>query len=509
MSKFAEKEAWFLEQTKSDYWHFSASSASEFYRDIFPVGSFETRVGYQENYEKTNLGNGFIVYTLGEKKHTRIVFDDLAELFELLDNECAFMSPISYFGRNRTAKNARYLYALAFDLDEVGREQIYNFFNFHVYQQHYPKPTYVVNSGGGVHLYYVFEKPIPMTPKNQKALKILKYALTKRMWNEDTSELKEIQYQGLNQGFRLVGSKTKHGEIVTCWKTGERTTVEKLAEYIPKENKADVGILYRMFNSTMPLAEAKEKFPEWYEQRIVMGRKKMSWNNNRALYDWWKRQYQKATTHHRYWYVFALTVYGAKCGIDFEEVKKDAFSFKDYLNNLDPQNPFTDEDIYSALKAYDEEHKSFTRDEISKVTAIEIKANKRNGRKQADHLKMARFIRDEVNQNDHWRDGNGRPDQKKTVWKYLSEHPTAKKCEVARATGLHRNTVYKYYAECLDMVNHFQSEKKKYEFSHLFDNAIKDSQTGEPIDIMALMFGLSKADEAPEPKPEDFYKDSL
>lgn len=43
----------------------------------------------------------------------------------------------------------------------------------------------------------------------------------------------------------------------------------------------------------------------------------------------------------------------------------------------------------------------------------------------------------------------------------------------------------------------------------MFDNAIKDSQTGEPIDIMALMFGLSKADEAPEPKPEDFYKDSL
>lgn len=507
MSKFAEKEAWFLEQTKSTYWHFSASSASEFYRDIFPVGSFEKRVGYQENYEKTNLGNGFIVYTLDEKKHTRIVFDDLAELFELLDNECAFMSPISYFGRNRTAKNARYLYALAFDLDEVGGKQIKSFFDFHVYQQHYPKPTYVINSGGGVHLYYVFEKPIPMTPKNQKALKILKYALTKRMWNEDTSELKEIQYQGLNQGFRLVGSKTKHGEIVTCWKTGERTTVEKLAEYIPKENKADVGILYRMFNSTIPLAEAKEKYPEWYEQRIVMGRKKMSWTNKRALYDWWKRQIEKATEHHRYWYVFALTVYGAKCGIDFEEVKRDAFSFQKKLNDIAPQNPFTDEDVLSALKAYDEEHKSFTRDEISKVTAIPIKANKRNGRTQEKHLQGARAIRD-IN-NDHWRNENGRPELKKVVWKYLSEHPTAKKCEVARATGLERHTVYKYYDECLDMVNHFEGAKKKYELAHMFDNAVKDSQTGEPIDLMALMFGLSKADEAPEPKPEDFYKDSL
>lgn len=446
MSKFTEKETWFQEQTKSNFWKFSSASASEFYRDIFPKGTFEDRVGHQAEYEKTNKGNGIIVYTVGERKHTRIVFDDLKELLELLDNECAFMSPISYFGRNRTAKNARYLFALAFDLDEVGEEQIRLFFN-QVYVQSFPRPTYVVNSGGGVHLYYVFEKPIPMTPKNQKALKILKYELTKRMWNEDTSELKEIQYQGLNQGFRLVGSKTKHGEIVSCWKTGERTTVEKLAEYIPKENKADVGVLYRMWNSTIPIEEAKEKFPEWYEQRIVMGRKKMSWTNNRKLYDWWKKQIEKATAHHRYWYIFALTVYGAKCGIPYQEVEADAFSFKKILNDKDPQNPFTDEDIYSALKAYDEEHKSFTRDEISKVTAIEIKANKRNGRKQTDHLKMARFIRDEVNQNVHWRNENGRPTKEIEVYKYLVKHPCASKAEVIRETGLSKKTVYKYYDE--------------------------------------------------------------
>ena len=82
MSNFEEKEAWFAEQTKSNYWKFKSASASEFYRDLFPAGSFENRVGHKDNYEKTNKGNGFIVYTVGEKKHTRIVFDDLAELFD-------------------------------------------------------------------------------------------------------------------------------------------------------------------------------------------------------------------------------------------------------------------------------------------------------------------------------------------------------------------------------------------------------------------------------------------
>ena len=447
MSNFEEKEAWFAEQTKSNYWKFKFASASEFYRDLFPAGSFENRVGHKDNYEKTNKGNGFIVYTVGEKKHTRIVFDDLAELFELLENECAFMSPISYFGRNRTAKNARYLYALTFDLDEVGKEQIKNFFDWWVYRGSIPRPTYVVNSGGGVHLYYFFKEPIPMTPRNQKALKILKYELTTKIWNEDTSGLKERQYQGLNQGFRLVGSKTKRGETVTCWKTGERVTVEELAEYIPKENKADVGILYRMWHSTMPLEEAKKKYPEWYEQRIVMGRKKMSWTNKRALYDWWLRQAKKASFHHRYWYIFSLTVYGAKCGVPLEEIEKDAFELQEMLNKLSPENPFTDDDIYSALQAYDEEHKSFTRDEISKLSAIEIKANKRNGRPQELHLEIARSTQEILNKvkGTDWRNQDGRPKKDFAVFKYMSEHPNATKAEVIRETGLSKKTVYKYY----------------------------------------------------------------
>ena len=34
------------------------------------------------------------------------------------------MSPISYFGRKRNGKNARYLYAMVFDLDGVGMPQL-------------------------------------------------------------------------------------------------------------------------------------------------------------------------------------------------------------------------------------------------------------------------------------------------------------------------------------------------------------------------------------------------
>lgn len=446
MTLYEEKEHFF---NTWKYDKFTSSSASEFYRDLFPVGTFEERVGHQENYEKTNKGNGFIVYTTEkDTKKTRIVFDDLKEIYELQDNSCAFMSPIAYFGRNRTSANARMLYALTFDLDDVGEEELGNLFGFWIYQKRIPCPTYVVNSGGGVHLYYVLKTPMPMTPGNQKSIKKIKYALTDKIWNGDTSRLKDRQYQGLNQGFRLVGSKTKHGEIVTVWKTGERIAVEDFLNYIPKDVQAE----FKIFESKMSLEEARKKYPEWYHQRIELGRQKMSWTCNRGLYDWWKKQINQIELHHRYFFIMSLTIYAIKCGIEYEELEKDAFSFKEIMNRKAPDNPFTDDDINSALEMYQECYKSFPRDEISKITAVEIKPNRRNGRKQADHLKMARFIRDEVNQNTHWRDGNGRPSLKDQVYKYLEQHPTDTKAEVVRGTGLSKPTVYKYYDECREAI---------------------------------------------------------
>ena len=56
-----------------------------------------------------------------------------------------------------------------------------------------PKATFIVNSGTGLHLYYVLTEPVPMYPQNQKTLKELKYALTRQIWNRFTSSIREPQ----------------------------------------------------------------------------------------------------------------------------------------------------------------------------------------------------------------------------------------------------------------------------------------------------------------------------
>ena len=107
----------------------------EFYREIFPEGSFE-RKGHFEDRKGNGIAvtvqkvevdkaTGIALQIEGDGKAKRCtITDELDELRELQDTDFTIMSPISYFGLRRCGKNARYLYALVFDLDGVGMPQL-------------------------------------------------------------------------------------------------------------------------------------------------------------------------------------------------------------------------------------------------------------------------------------------------------------------------------------------------------------------------------------------------
>ena len=86
------------------YQYFDEVSYKEFYRDVFPVGSFE-----QKGVFEKGKYNGILVEVTNEKlnsgkprvlRHT--ITDDLEKLDEVVsrDNFC-LMSPISYAGKTR------------------------------------------------------------------------------------------------------------------------------------------------------------------------------------------------------------------------------------------------------------------------------------------------------------------------------------------------------------------------------------------------------------------------
>lgn len=428
--------------------YFEEVSPIHFYRGIFPEGELQ---------EKGVTGDGKYnaiaveVLPKGGKRNTKryTITDDLEMIDELLNHEnFILLSPISYAGKSRESVNARFIYALAIDLDGVDKEQnMVDLFHQIEVADFLPRPTYIVSSGNGLHLYYVFDKPIPCFKNITDQLAKLKHNLTKKLWNGYITNLSEnVQYQSLFQGFRLAGGVTKSGGRTKTFRTGEKVSVEYLNGFVEPENQ----LTEYTYKSDMTLEQAKKKYPEWYDKRIKQKMPKGSWTCKKDLYEWWKRKIRSEIVEgHRYYGVMCLAIYAKKCGISREELEKDAFSMVQQLDKLTSceENHFTRSDVLSALEMYNDNYITFPIESISSLTNVRIERNKRNGRKQATHLKIARFTLETMNE-DNGKALQGRKDKQQIVAEWRASHSNGKKAECIRETGLSKPTVYKWWNDC-------------------------------------------------------------
>lgn len=424
------------------------------YRDIF-------RLGYgfiqKENEPNGNFKANPIAYYKNKNEktgHFRIMFEDkFEEIYknELVNADFCVMNGLTYFGAKYTSDRASKMCAMIFDIDGVTESSLNNFFYaaFNKEFDYYPLPNYVALSGHGIHLYYVFEEPVSLFPNLKLQLKDFKYSLTEKMWNRNTSIEEKVQRQGINQPFRLLGGKCKPDaplDRVEVYRVNlHPVNIEYLNRFVPTRIEIDEKKLFS--ESHLTLDQAKEKYPEWYENKILNGKRRY-WTVKRDLYDWWIRQIKKeengASYGHRYFCIMTLVIYGIKCGISKKEIKKDAIDLIPFLNGLNHEKTFTVDDIKSALECYDERYNTFPLKDIEKLTNIRIDKNKRNGRKQAMHLKIARFTLETMNE-DRGEALQGRPDKEKIVKEWRVQHPTGTKAMCHRDTGLDPKTIRKWW----------------------------------------------------------------
>lgn len=462
-----------LEQLLIDYGA-NEVSALDVYSDVFDLGyGFIQRTGEYHVDGGELKANPIILGRWGDQMKRRILLEDTfaEQLQEFQQADWAILNGLTYFGRANTANAQSYLCALMFDLDGITPKSFNNFLHAafaDAWNGHgaYPIPNYVIMSGTNVHLYYLLETPVALYPNVKQELKKLKYALTRLIWNQYTSDIKNPQYQGLNQGFRVIGGKTKHeGVFVRAfWLNKHPFSIEgtgigtALNDYVNDDNKAQIK---SESSSKYTLAEAKKLFPEWYERIVVNNGERKVWQVKEDLYNWWLRKLQNVegvTFGHRYFCVMTLAVFAAKCGIlDKERVKKDAMALIPIFNKIEANDPFTEHDIKSALDCLDLRYATFPRADLEKITAISMPANKRNRRKQAVHLAGARAIQrinDEVN-GTNWRDGNSRKGspnkkhpKKDLIIDYKKGHPTFSNRRIAQELNVSRNTVNKWLKNC-------------------------------------------------------------
>ncbi len=434
----------------------------EFYRDVFPEGSLG--VSGAPEIQRPNM-----IYTMIEKSETgaphafnRLVFDDLKEITRTEGAEFAVASPVAYRGKNRTAANAHHLWGFCIDLDGVKMDQIRDLL-FQIKNDVLPEPTYIVNSGHGLHVYYLLEEPVPLYKHLHRPLDELKKGLTKIVWNRYTSEIdpEKRQFQGIFQGFRMPGTQSKLGKRypVVAFRYGHKTSIDVLNRYVEDQFR-----VLDLEQQRLPLEQAKELYPEWYERRIVRQEKvrnkwdiagKVHGDNPHALYDWWLSKIRAgAFDGNRYNCIAVLMTYAVKCDVDKEKVLNDALDLVPWLNSLTetPDNDFTVQDVYDAYTYYSDSYATYSIRAIEAKTKISIERNKRNGRKQELHLRMARSNRDilcEERGKRDWREGAGRPHGSGTaaqrVAAYRAKHPGSTVTVVARELNLSRTTVYKWW----------------------------------------------------------------
>lgn len=450
--------------------YFDELEAEEFYRMLFPTGELDI-----EGAKTPGKYTGIILQVTKEKKkdgRPKVkrynLYDDMAAVKEATESEdFCLISPLSYAGKERTAVNARMAYAITVDVDRIRMDGdkpigLMNLWNGHIMRaERIPKPTAIVSSGTGIHLYYILEQPISLFRNVAEQLQAFKQKLTWLIWNEGIVNIKDdrdIQQEGIYQGFRMVGTITKTGSRAKAFLTGDKVSMEYLNSFVDEKSR----VTQYAYKSDLTKSKAKEKYPEWYSRRIENGEPKGVWHVSRNLYDWWKKKiYEGAKVGHRYNCIMVLVTYAMKCSmydvkknpnpVTYEELEKDCFDFLEYLEGLtdDENNHFTEGDILDALQLYKNSYVNYPREAVEYRSGIAVPANKRNGRKQEVHLMGARAIQeinDKVN-GTNWREGNGRPTAEQTVRGWQQAHPEGRKADCIRDTGLSKPTVYKWWSE--------------------------------------------------------------
>ena len=257
------------------------------------------------------------------------------------------------------------------------------------------------------------------------------------------------------QSFRMVGSKSKDGEqTVRAFRTGGRASIEEMNLYVP----AAARIPPAMLGTGCTIEEAGERWPgwdpKWRERKAATPDR--PWNIKRDLFDWWCRRVESDETFqgNRYWAIFVAACYAAKCGVSYEELEEWAMRVRPFLDGktVDPNNHFTEQHVRDALRAYgDPRSVMIRRDKIEEKTSMEMKPNKRNGRPQALHLKLARSHLEILNEEEG-RSRQGRPKgspnkrhpKAEAIRTYAAEHPNASQRQIAKALNVSPTTVNKW-----------------------------------------------------------------
>ena len=413
----------------------------EFHEKSMILGKYYDLRSFYEFVEDVFPGlESFMVIT-GSAGFKQMGADELCDY--QADKDDVYVVPASFINGYYSDGTCKDMYALVVDVDRVKPKTLDIIINNGNLGEHIPMPTYITNSGSGLHLYYVFQKKVPYYPKNRKILKEMYRTLcgiTKQRIAAKTD------WHSVVQPFRLPGSQTKLGQVVTGYRCGDKWNVRDLAKRLGVDAE-ELDMVERTLMS-------QEEYKTWKAKKIASGEHRKPkrvyklQEGNEGFYQYClQRCFVDTVEGRRYMSMVALSVVAYKVGIEKDRLESDLQDLLLQYNHIG--SVITQKEAQKAMRAYNARALKCSSATLEKWFGWEFKRiqkQKSRGRTQSEHLKMARFVRDEINgKKDIWRNKEGAPTKEQVVKEWRMAHPDGTPKECIAETGLSKNTVYKWW----------------------------------------------------------------
>ena len=369
------------------------------------------------------------VVMIDEEEQKHIVKMSIAEAVSACEGRNdVLLGGTSYFNEFISKATAKNIYTLIIDMDNVYSGVLQRAFELDWRREGgepVPMPTYIVNSGTGLHLYFVFDRPLPcyksqMAQIDQMYRRLAVLETTKRIFLPSRPSV-----QWFGQDFRMAGGNGKNGWRNTCFRVGERWNADKLAEA--------VGLSGVHFNHAGDQKRKGKKNIQKDGNGKPYPKRKGYYLNARVYESSVERCEGETKEGNRYTSMCALSVLAWKCRIPRERLEKDLHAL------LVPYNK-------DAMKMYNEKAMQTPKLRTQDWLGWNFKGARRNGRKQETHLILARSQKSVLKKIGEMKP-EGRPTAEHTVREWQEANPEGRKADCIRETGLSKPTVYRWWKQ--------------------------------------------------------------
>lgn len=200
-------------------------SCSTFYQDYLFRELYELN---QEGLEEYKVA--LIVYD--EDKGNRYNKVNVIEIEDYLDHDDVALSPCLYYKNWRRKNLLNYVCAFVLDIDRVRPKTLQRFLMLFD-EQRLQTPTFIANSGSGIHFYYVLKEMLPVNKNENEANNLIAEEIYTKLYSDiiNKEKYRFAQKHWLGQDYRVVGSKTKYNQTSQIFKVGRVYSIDELIDF--------------------------------------------------------------------------------------------------------------------------------------------------------------------------------------------------------------------------------------------------------------------------------------